>query len=66
MTLIRKQVGNTLKYLRRSIIVRFMGPDLLCYVDDVELAGFYLTVAAAQKAGKEYVDHAIESAKRVR
>ena len=52
----RKQIGDTLNYRGHEIVARFLGPDLLCYVDGSELAPFYADLNAAQKAGMRHVD----------
>jgi len=54
--IVRRQVGVTEQYHGRALVARFMGPDLLAYVDDVELGGFYTDVEAARAAGRRYVD----------
>jgi hypothetical protein len=65
MALIRKQVGDAERYEGRRLVARFMGPDLLAYVNDVELASFYINVESAIAAGRRYVDDEIkEAAKR--
>jgi hypothetical protein len=57
----RKQVGKPVMYEGRKIIVRYMGPDLLTYVDDIELGGFYLNSEAAIGAGKRHIDAEIKA-----
>jgi hypothetical protein len=47
MSLQRRQVGETETYHGRRLVVRFCGPDLLSYVDDIELSDFYLNVEVA-------------------
>lgn len=56
MAIERKVVGEPAQYQGRTITARHMGPDLLGYVDDVELSGFYLDVEAVRAAGRRYVD----------
>lgn len=56
MALTRKQVGETEVYHGRKLTAQFMGPDLLAFVDDVELSGFYQDVEAARAAGRRHVD----------
>jgi hypothetical protein len=56
MAVERKQVGETLHYRGHEIVARFLGPDLLCYVDGSELSPFYEDTNAAQKAGMRHVD----------
>lgn len=56
MSVERRKVGKTERYGGSQIEVRFMGPDLLAYVDGVELSNFYLTPEAARAAGRRYVD----------
>jgi hypothetical protein len=61
----RRQVGKPELYHGRKLIARYMGPDLLAYVNDVELGGFYTDVEAARAAGRRHVDAEIkEEAKR--
>lgn len=60
----REPVGNAESYRGRELEVRFMGPDLLAYVDGVELSGFFLNREAALGAGRRYVDEAEKSASR--
>lgn len=61
--LMRKQIGKTENYRGHEIIVRYLGPDLLCYVDGIELNAFYETSTNARKAGRTYVDQ-VENEKR--
>ena len=56
MSIERKQIGETLKYRGHEIIAKFLGPDLLCYVDGRELSPFYENLNAVHKAGMQYVD----------
>lgn len=61
----RRQVGDAERYHGRRLSAHFLGPDLLGYVDDIELSGFYLNVEAALAAGRRYVDDQIkEEAKK--
>lgn len=55
MPIERKPVGE-MTYHGRKIEVKFMGPDLLAYVDGIELSGFYLDSQAAYVAGQKHVD----------
>lgn len=65
MSFQRKAVGEPLNYRGHVIQARYMGPDLLCYVDDSELGAFYETVEKAHQAGMKYVDH-IEKEKQAK
>lgn len=56
MSVIRKQVGAAEAYRGSKLTAHYMGPDLLCYVDGVEMPGFYLSVEAAHRIGRMYVD----------
>jgi hypothetical protein len=60
VALIRKQVGDAERYQGRRLVARHMGPDLLAYVNDVELASFYINVESAIAAGRRYVDDEIK------
>ncbi len=62
MPLIRKQVGDAERYEGRRIVARYMGPDLLAYVNDIELASFYVNVESAIAAGRRYIDDEIKAA----
>ncbi len=63
MAFTRKQVGDAERYQGRRLMARFAGPDLLAYVDDIELAGFYINVESALQAGRRHVDAEIKEAK---
>jgi len=56
MSLIRKQVGAAEAYRGSKLTAHYMGPDLLAYVDGVEMPGFYLSVEAAIAGGRRYVE----------
>lgn len=56
MPLKRQMVGQPENYQGRTITVRLMGPDLLGYVDDIELSGFFWTAEAARVAARKYID----------
>ena len=47
---------DTEVYKGKMITVPFMGPDLLCYVDWVELPNFHINVESAKAAGRKYID----------
>jgi hypothetical protein len=61
MAIERKQVGETETYHGRKLRARFMGPDLLGFVGDMELSGFFLDVEAAHAAGRRHVDAEIKA-----
>lgn len=61
MALKRKLVGKPEEYRGRKITARHMGPDLLGYVDDIELSGFFLDTEAVQAAGQRYIDAEIKA-----
>lgn len=63
MAFTRKQVGDAERYQGRRLLARYAGPDLLAYVDDMELAGFYINVEAALEAGRRHVNAEIKEAK---
>lgn len=56
MAVQREIVGDVEEYRGRVLAARFMGPDLLGYVDETELSGFFRTAEAARAAGRRYVD----------
>lgn len=57
MAINRKKVGETVSYKGHKITVRYLGPDLLCYVGETELPNFYTGAEAARKAGMRHIDH---------
>lgn len=59
---VRKLIGEPVTYLGRKIEVRHMGPDLLCYVDGIDMDCFYLTSEAAIAGGKRYIDAVVRAA----
>lgn len=61
MTFERRLVVKPEQYRGRTITARYMGPDLLAYVDEIELGGFYMTAEAAREAGRRYVDAEIDA-----
>jgi hypothetical protein len=63
MPIERKQVGPTETYHGRELRARYMGPDLLGFVNDMELSGFFLDVEAAHAAGRRHVDAEIKAEK---
>lgn len=56
MAIARQQVGQPQEYKGRTILLRYAGPDLLCYVDNDELPNFYESMDAGYKAGRKYID----------
>lgn len=65
MSVERKPVGDPEPYHGWRLQARFMGPDLLSYVDDLEMPNFYIDVASALAGGRRYVDAQLkEEAKR--
>lgn len=66
MAIERDVVGKPETYQGRTIEARFCGPDLLCYVDGLEVGNFYLTVEAAKAAGRRYVDQVLDEQVKAR
>lgn len=64
MNIQRPMIGLPTQYSGRKITVRYMGPDFLGYVDEVELAGFFITPAAAESAAQRYINDEIEAARK--
>lgn len=60
----RRQVGDAERYHGRRLTAHYMGPDLLAFVDGVELGGFYRDVEAALAAGRRHVDAEIKAQKK--
>jgi hypothetical protein len=55
MALKRKLIRQE-TYASRTIEARYMGPDLLCFVDGVELGSFYIDAQAAIDGGERYIE----------
>jgi hypothetical protein len=60
----REIVGDPYLYHGRTVTGRYAGPDLLCYVNDVELPHFYADLEAVRGAGRRWIDHEIEEARK--
>ena len=60
----RPVVGDPFEYKGRTIVIRHLGPDLLCEVDGSELGGFYRGAEAARAAGIRHVEHLIKEANK--
>lgn len=56
----RRLIGEPEQYRGATIEARRMGPDLLAYVDGVELPNFYLNTEAVRVAGRKYVDQRLK------
>lgn len=56
MGIVRKQIGEGIEYKGRELVARFMGPDLLLYVDGVQVGNFFIDRPSAIDAGVRYVD----------
>jgi len=54
-TLTRRLIRQQ-SYLGRSLEARYLGPDLLAFVNGIELASFYIDAQSAIDAGVRYVD----------
>lgn len=57
----RKQVGAAEMYLGRSLTALYVGPDLIAFVDKIELSGFYINRESALIAGRKHVDAEIKA-----
>lgn len=64
MTLHRQAVGDPVTYRGHTIQARFMGPDLLSFVDGQEMPGFYVDRQAALKGGERHVDELVKEAEK--
>lgn len=60
--IVRKLIRSE-PYQGRTLEARYMGPDLLCFVNGVELGGFYIDAQAAIDGGQRFVDADIKAAK---
>lgn len=56
MVVKRPIVGDPYLYRGRTVSARYLGPDLIAYVNDVELPHFYLDIEAVRGAGRRWVD----------
>lgn len=55
-TLIRSET-----YQGRTLEARYMGPDLLAFVEGAELGSFYIDAQAAIEGGQRFVDADIKA-----
>lgn len=56
-TLIRSET-----YRGRTLEARYMGPDLLAFVDGAELGSFYIDAQAAIEGAQRFVDAQVKAA----
>lgn len=56
MAVKREVVGDPYMYRGRLVSARYMGPDLLAFVNDVELPHFYDGLEAVRSAGRRWID----------
>lgn len=63
---LHRRVISTDVYEGSRIESRYMGPDLLAYVEGVELAGFYIDAGAARRACARYVDAKLKDDREAR
>lgn len=61
-TIVRKLIRSE-TYQGRTIEARYMGPDLLCFVDGTELGSFYIDARAAIEGGQRFIDAEIKALK---
>lgn len=54
---LERKLMDTSTYRGHKIEIRYLGPDLLCYVDGSELSPFYESVEDARKGGMRHIDH---------
>jgi hypothetical protein len=62
MSKIKRKLIRSEAYQGRTIEARWMGPDLLCFVNGTELGSFYIDAQAAIDAGSRYIDADIKAA----
>ncbi len=58
--IVRKLIRGE-SYQGRTIEARWMGPDLLCFVNGAELGSFYVDAQAAIEGGQRFVDAEIKA-----
>lgn len=61
MSKIKRKLIRSESYQGRTIEARWMGPDLLCFVQGVELGSFYIDAQAAIEGGQRYIDADIKA-----
>lgn len=54
--MINRPLVKSEDYHEHLLEARFMGPDLLSFVDSVELPNFYVDVEASLRAGRRFID----------
>jgi hypothetical protein len=59
---IRRKLIRSETYQGRTIEARWMGPDLLSFVDTLELSGFFIDAQAAIEGAQRYIDAEITAA----
>jgi hypothetical protein len=60
---VKRKLIRSESYEGRTIQARYMGPDLLCFVDGVELGSFYIDAQAAIDGGQRFIDAEMKAAK---
>ena len=63
MTLQRKLV-DCVTYKKHVIDIKYIGPDLLCYVNEIELPNFFVNIRSAIEAGKRFVNEKLKEEKK--
>lgn len=53
---VKRKLIRSEPYQDRTLEARYLGPDLLAFVDGVELGSFYIDAQAAIDGGKRFVD----------
>ena len=53
---IDRPMVNEETYRGRRIVTSFMGPDLLCHVDDMQIGDYWIDARSALAGGRRYVD----------
>jgi hypothetical protein len=61
----RKRIGEVECYRGHEIEARYMGPDLLAYVDGSQVGCYWIDAESARAGARRYVDQ-IEDEKRKR
>lgn len=62
MSKVTRKLIRSETYHDRTIEARYMGPDLLCYVDGSELGSFYIDAQAAIEGGQRFIDADLKAA----
>lgn len=61
---VERKLVKSENYHKHILQARHMGPDLLGFVDGMELSNFFVDVEAALSAGRRYIDNQEEEERK--